>query len=66
MFGSHPSVDQGTADRLSQSWMPLKDCVEQIIAGLCRGDPQIAVGSAKGDWERFESAKVEEMSVDSH
>ncbi|KAF5368340.1 hypothetical protein D9758_002422 [Tetrapyrgos nigripes] len=50
---------QGTTERLSKIWMPLDEFTRNVMNGLKNGDPVIAVGSAKGNYERFELPKEE-------
>lgn len=42
--------------------MPLDKFTEEAMAGLCRGDLEIPVGSSKLSWERYEKGKNEEMT----
>ena len=39
--------------------MPLAEFTEQTMAGLLRGDTQIAIGQAAIGWEAFEKGKQE-------
>ncbi|KAI0361241.1 NAD-P-binding protein [Trametes cingulata] len=50
---------QGTTPALAKVWMPLDEFTKHTMEGLIRGDPQVAVGSAAGGVEKFESRKLE-------
>ncbi|KAI0778527.1 NAD-P-binding protein [Trametes elegans] len=50
---------QGTTPALAKFWMPLDEFTKQTVAGLIRGDPQVAVGTAGQQLEQYENGKSE-------
>ncbi|KAK9895806.1 NAD(P)-binding protein [Cystobasidium minutum MCA 4210] len=48
---------QGTNERLSKFWMPLKDFTEATMAGLQAEDEVVAVGMSKEAYESHEAGK---------
>lgn len=50
---------QGTTPKLAKFWLPLDEFTKQAMEGLKRGDVEIPVGSALGQWNKFEKGKLE-------
>lgn len=55
------SIDEGTTERLSKIWMPLDEFTNTVMDGLKRGDPQIAAGMSKKQYEKYEQDKLSAM-----
>ncbi|EIM83357.1 NAD-P-binding protein [Stereum hirsutum FP-91666 SS1] len=52
---------EGTTERLSKIWMPLDEFTNTVMDGLKRGDPQIAAGMSKKQYEKYEQDKLSAM-----
>ncbi|KAI0830657.1 NAD-P-binding protein [Trametes gibbosa] len=50
---------QGITPALEKVWMPLDEYIRQVMDGLVRGDPQIAVGTAGKRLNEYEDGKLE-------
>jgi len=50
---------EGTTERLSKFWMPLREFTPKVMEGLYRGDETISIGTAADSFAKFEEGKQE-------